>query len=307
MNILVTGSKGTLGTPLVKELRKRGHRVYGAHRDHSDDPMEYRCNIQDFRQIVGLFDRIENQSGSKIDVVYHLAAEFGRINGEEYYEHVWKTNVIGTRNILELQKFFGFKLIHASSSEIYGELKVDKIIESMEPGVLSNDYAISKLVNEMQIRNFREKYQSKIQILRFFNSYGPGEYYTDYRSVCCLFCYRLLHDIPVTVFKNYHRVFMYIDDFIPTLANVCDRFVDGEIINIGGSEYRSVEELARIVLKETGKDESLLIFQPEDKHNVTNKFPDITKAQKMLGHNPKITLEEGIAKTVAWMRGVYGK
>lgn len=307
MNIVITGNQGTLGNPLTNELRRRGHNVFGIDLKHSNSPSQIRADVSDFRQLAFALKKISEQC-KKIDIVYHLAAEFGRINGEEYYEEVWKTNVIGTRNLLEIQKILEkdqFKLIFASSSERYGDLDAEVITEDMGHGVLSNDYAISKLVNEMQINNFRQRYQNEVMTLRFFNAYGPGEFFTNYRSVCCLFCYQALHNLSLTVYKDYHRVFMFIDDFIPTLANVADRFKDGEVVNIGGQEYRSVEELAKIVLKCAGKPESLINYIELDKHNVTNKRPDISKAKKLLDHNPVVCLEDGIAKTIVWMKGIY--
>ena len=140
-----------------------------------------------------------------VDFVYHLAAEFGRINGEEYYETLWQTNVIGTRNILELQRRHGFKLIFASSSEIYGDRHEEILHEAipLQRSIIQhNDYATTKWVNEVQIMNFEKRYDSPIVRLRFFNAYGPGEYYHNYRSVVCLFCYRALHDQPYTVYRG---------------------------------------------------------------------------------------------------------
>jgi dTDP-glucose 4,6-dehydratase len=98
---------------------------------------------------------------------------------------------------------------------------------------------------------------------------------------------------------------MYINDFIPTLANACERFIDGEVVNIGGTEYRSVKELSDIILKHLGKDDSIVDYQSSDKHNVTNKRPDISKAVALLGHNPSVTLEEGVVSTLEWMKFVY--
>jgi dTDP-glucose 4,6-dehydratase len=98
---------------------------------------------------------------------------------------------------------------------------------------------------------------------------------------------------------------MYIDDFIPTLAKVVDNFVPGEVYNIGGDEFRSVKELSDLILKHIGMDDSLVNYLPEDKHNVLNKKPDIEKAKKAFGHNPKIILEEGVPKTIDWMQKVY--
>ena len=300
--ILVTGSQGTLGRPLVRELRTRGHDVWQVDFQHSDQPQYIRADVSNYRQLRRAFE-------SNFDYVYHLAAEFGRLNGEEFYETLWQTNVIGTRNILELQRCEGFRLIFASSSEIYGDFHQAVLSEDipLQHSIIQhNDYAITKWVNEIQIMNFEKRYGVETMRLRFFNAYGPGEYYHAYRSVVCLFCYRAMHDMPYEVYDGYHRVFMYISDFIPTLANACERFKPGSVYNIGGREYRSVRELSDIVLKTLQKKDGLVTYLPEDKHNVQNKRPDISRAQKDLGHMPAVTLEEGVPKTIEWMHQIYG-
>jgi len=299
--ILVTGSRGTLGQPLVDELRRRGHEVWGCDLMHYSDELYRRADMAEFRQVERVFE--EN-----FDYVYHLAAEFGRMNGEDYYETAWRTNVIGTRHILEMQKRRGFRLIFASSSEIYGDRHEPILHEDipLQKSIIQhNDYATTKWVNELQIMNFEKRFGAECVRLRFFNAYGPGEYYHRYRSVVCLFAYRALMDIPYEVYDGYHRVFMYIDDFIPTLAKVCEKFVPGEVYNIGGEEFRSVRELSDIVLRCAGKDDSLVTYLPEDRHNVQNKRPDITKAKETFGHNPVTTLEEGVPKTFEWLQEVY--
>jgi len=304
MRILVTGSKGTLGTPLVKELSRRGHEVWGCDLQHQADDNYIRADVSSYRQLERVFE------ANQYDYVYHLAAEFGRINGEEYYDTLWETNVIGTRNILEWQKKKRFRLIFASSSEIYGDKHAEILKEDMPLNysiIQPNDYAVTKWVNEIQIMNFEKRFGIETVRCRFFNAYGPGEYYHHYRSVVCLFSYRALFGIPWQVYEGYHRVFMYIDDFIPTLSNVCENFKAGEVYNIGGEEFRSVKELSNLVLKHTGADKSLVEYLPEDKHNTMNKKPDISKAKKELGHNPKIILEDGVPRTIEWMKHVYGK
>jgi len=120
-----------------------------------------------------------------------------------------------------------------------------------------------------------------------------------------LFCYRALHDLRYEVYDEYHRVFMYIDDFIPTLANAVERFKAGGVYNIGGSEFRSVRALSDLILETLGKDDRLITYLPEDRHNIQNKRPDISRAQQDLGHAPKVTLEEGVPRTIEWMRQVY--
>lgn len=289
---------------MVRELRGRGHDVWQTDLQHAGEPQYVRANIAEYRQIENVF------RAEKFDYVYHLAAEFGRINGEEYYDTLWQTNVIGTRNILELQKDHGFCLVFASSSEIYGDRHESILHEDLPLQasiVQHNDYAVTKWVNEVQVMNFEKRYGSQIVRCRFFNAYGPGEYYHHYRSVVCLFTYRAMFDIPYEVYEGYHRVFMYIDDFIPTLANVCERFAAGEVINIGGEDYRSVRELSDLILAQLGKSDRLVTYLPEDKHNVQNKRPDISKAKALLDHAPSTTIEDGIPRTIEWMQNVYGQ
>jgi len=299
--ILVTGARGTLGRPLTRELRRRGHDVWGCDLMHDADDQFIRADVSEYRQLERVFEQ-------SFDYVYHLAAEFGRNNGEEFYEQVWRTNVIGTRNILESQRRHGFRLIFASSSEIYGDRHEPILHEDIPLNksiIQHNDYAVTKWVNEVQIMNFEKRFGTETMRLRFFNAYGPGEYYHRYRSVVCLFAYRALHRMPYEVYEGYHRVFMYIDDFIPTLATACDRFAAGEVLNIGGEEYRSVKELSDLILACAGRDDALVTYLPEDRHNVQNKRPDIEKARMHLGHDPTTTLETGIPITVDWMREIY--
>lgn len=293
--------------PLMKHLRDAGHDVWGLDLQHWHDERYIRADIGEYRQVEQAFADVMP------DTVYHLAAEFGRHNGEDYYEQLWKSNAIGTKNVLKMCEVLDINLLFASSSEIYGEPSeeiydvdagIPEHMTEVHPIYPGNDYAISKWVNELQVRNHLKKGQ-KIMTLRFFNAYGPGEHYHPYRSVVCLFCYHLLCDSPITVFEGYHRVFMYIDDFIPTLAAACENFDSGAVINIGGAEYRSVMDLAKIVLDETGANPQLVRVKTQDEHNVVNKRPDITIARKVLGHKPTIVLEEGVKKTVEWMRSVY--
>jgi len=299
--ILITGVMGTLGRPLKAELERRGHDVWGLDLQHQADQKYFRAEISSFRQL-------ERALEQDYDYVYHLAAEFGRINGEEFYDTLWTTNVIGTRNLLEIQKKKKFKLIFASSSEIYGDKHQDILSEDIPLNhsiIQHNDYAVTKWVNEIQIMNFEKRFGNPVVRLRFFNAYGPGEYYHNYRSVVCLFAYRALHRLSYEVYEGYHRVFMYIDDFIPTLANVVNGFFAGEVYNVGGEEFRSVHEMSDLILRYLGQDDSLVKYLPEDKHNVINKRPNIERARRAFGHNPKITLEQGIPKTVDWMANVY--
>ncbi len=113
--ILVTGGPGFIGSNLVPELRKRGHEVWVCDLSHSEGPNYIRCDVSKYRQLERLFEEHD------FDYVYHLAAEYGRWNGEDYYENLWQTNVIGTKHMLRLQEKLKFRMIFFSSAEVYGD------------------------------------------------------------------------------------------------------------------------------------------------------------------------------------------
>src|SRR5215471_2305504 len=122
MRILVTGGLGTVGAGLVEELRERGHYVVSCDRLHAADEVGFslhsdletppyaRADVGEFRQIERVFERL-----GPYDYVYHCAAEFGRWNGEDFYESLWRTNAVGTKNVIRLQERFSFRLIQFSS------------------------------------------------------------------------------------------------------------------------------------------------------------------------------------------------
>ena len=189
MRILVTGSLGTLGRPLVEELRGRGHDVWGCDLSHDGDPYYVRADVADYRQLGWAFN------ASQPDFVYHLAAEFGRLNGEQYTEQLWRTAAIGTRNVLDLCYEHDARLGFASSSEIYGELERDWLHEDDSKADIlhPNEYALSKWTGERQCLAHSQRFGTEVTRLRFFNAYGPGEAFHPFRSVVALFCHKALN------------------------------------------------------------------------------------------------------------------
>lgn len=301
--ILVTGDTGVLGSKLFEELQRRGHEIFGVDLSHTHESNHERVDVSQFRQLERVFDR-----HGPFDIVYHTAAEFGRWNGEEYYEQLWQTNAIGTKNLIRLQERLGFKLVHFSSSEVYGDYP-DIMIETVmdeQAAHQMNDYAMTKWVNEMQIENSRVQFGTETVRVRLFNTYGPGEAYTPFRSVNCRFCYFALTGQPITVYHGHHRTSTYISDTIWTLANIVDNFRPGEVYNIAGSEYHSMEALADVIWKLAEADESLIQHQPSELLTTKDKKVDTSKAIKHLGLKLGVPLEEGIKRTLEWMRQYYG-
>ncbi len=301
MRILVTGGLGAVGAPLARLLRERGHQVLVADRVHAPGPDYIRCDVGIHRQVERIFE------AHRIDLVYHLAAEFGRWNGEDFYETLWQSNAIGTKNMIRAQEKHGFRMVFTSSSEVYGDW--DQV---MREDVLDrypirqlNDYAITKWVNEMQIMNSADRFGTETVRVRLFNTYGPGEPYSEYRSVVCRFIYHALHNMPYTVYLGHHRSSTYIDDAVRTLANIVDNFRPGEVYNIAGDEYHDIKTLSDMILGFLGKDDSLVEYIEFEQHNTRNKLADTTKAKRDLDHRCTVTLEEGIPLTIEWQKKVY--
>ena len=313
--ILITGVQGTIGSGIKLKLEKEGYEVIGLGRRHTENqygfslhsdvskPTYVRCDIGVYRQI----SRVFNELGP-FDFVYNCAAEFGRWNGEDYYENLWKTNAIGTKNLIRLQEKFGFKLIHFSSSEVYGDypnIMVETVMDDYEIKQL-NDYAMSKWVNEMQIRNSILQYGTESVVVRIFNTYGPGEFYSPYRSVNCRFLYCALNGLEWTVFKGHSRTSTFLQDTVNTLCNIVENFKTGETYNIGGSDLHTIEELSNIILEVTGADPSLVSYKDSEILTTKTKVVDISKSKIDLKHSNTVGLEEGIKITADWMKSAYG-
>jgi dTDP-glucose 4,6-dehydratase len=113
-----------------------------------------------------------------------------------------------------------------------------------------------------------------------FNTYGPGEYYSPYRSVNCRFLYCALHGLPWTVFRGHSRTSTYLADTVRTLANITNNFRAGETYNIGGTDLHTIEQLSDVVLKVTGADPSLVHHQETE--ILTTKLKCATWTTKIL-------------------------
>ena len=312
MNILITGVNGVVGKLLSEILANRGNHVFGCDLYHSYGQVGYsqklsyeksvysRCDISKYRQL----DRIFKEHGP-FDVVYNCAAEFGRWNGEDYFEQLWDTNVKGLKNILLLQEIYDFKLIHFSTSEVYGDYKEvmkESVMDNIEIKQM-NDYALSKWTNEMQIRNHSLiNNNSKTVIVRLFNTYGPGEKYHPYRSVNSKFCFHALKGLPIDVFKGHYRSSTFINDCVNSLANISKNFIPGRTYNIGSNQFHDIETLAQIIWRYTKSDLKLIHYKETEKMTTKIKKVDNSLSKNELDFKETVSLEEGVAITIEWMK-----
>jgi dTDP-glucose 4,6-dehydratase len=303
MKILVTGSLGSIGRALTDQLGKRSHEVWGCDLAHSNLDTYVRCDVRQLRQLARLFD------AHSFDYVYHLAAEYGRWNGEDYYENLWQTNVVGTKNMLTMQQKYRFRMVHFSSAEVYGDydgVMTESVMEEV-PIKQMNDYAMTKWVNEMQVLNSASMFGTETVRVRPVNVYGPGEPYTPYRGVVPRFIYSALNGQPYTVYNGHKRIFDYIDDTVRTIANIAENFKVGEVYNLGANpEWEcDIKSISDLILGHLGLDDSKVIYKEGEPFTTRVKTIDSSKAVRDLKHDPQVPVEVGIPRTIDWMKWYY--
>ncbi len=304
--ILVTGGAGFIGTNLVNELGNRGHEVTALDLLHNDRNDYVRADVKNYRQIKRVFEE------NKFDYVYHLAAEYGRWNGEEYFENLWETNVIGTKHMIRLQEQLGHRMIFFSSAEVYGDYNGIMSEDVMEKNPIKdtyqmNDYAITKWAGELMCMNSATMFDTETVRVRPVNCYGPHEQFHPYKGFIPLFIYHALFNKPYTVYKGHKRIIDYVEDTARTFANIVDNFIPGEVYNVGSKQEweHDIKEYSDMVLDAVGRDDSIVTYKEAEAFTTKVKTIDFSKAIKDLKHDPKITPGEGIKRTVDWMKWKY--
>jgi dTDP-glucose 4,6-dehydratase len=301
--ILLTGGKGFIGRNLLDELSNRGHLVHTCDTVHGEEENHLRCDVASYGQLALIFERFQ------FDYVYHLAAECGRRSGEDHYEDLWRTNVIGTKNIIRLQEKYRFKMVFLSSAGVYGDYDglMSEDVTQKIPLRHMNDYAMTKWVGEMQVLNSAAMYETETVRVRPVNAYGPHEYYSPARGAIPVFAYSALMRRPYTVYTGHLRIFDYVEDTCRTLANIVDNFIPGEVYNIGGrwDWVTDIKRVSDIVLGYLGIDDSLVTYRKAEPFATVTKRLNCSKAVRDLKHDPIVPIEKGIPCYIEWMKKAY--
>jgi nucleoside-diphosphate-sugar epimerase len=304
--ILITGALGVIGNYLSNSLKNDGLEIIEVDQRITDYDDYIRADITHFEDLWKIFKQ------NSIDTIIHLAGEVGRLVGENYPQRMVYVNNVGLLNIISLCLDYDVKLIYFSTSEVYGklfddgvEVKEEDIELKSNPFMTTNIYALSKLYGEAIVKHYVDNYGLKAVTVRPFMVYGPGEYPNKYRSAISMFVYNALNNKPITVHRGAIRAWCYISDFVDgvkLLLKYNTYTGNYEAFNIGSEEYHTMEEVAKIILEETGGNfENLKIVEPPPKFLSLIKKFSIEKIKK-LGYNPKISLREGIREVIKWQK-----
>jgi UDP-glucuronate 4-epimerase len=313
MNVLVTGGAGFIGSHVCERLLRDGHRVWALD-DLNDfyDPEVKRRNLREIQELGLPFAFIPGNicevnaltelfSAVKFDQVIHLAARAGVRPSLEEPALYQRVNVEGTVNVLEAARRTGVKKITiASSSSVYGvNAKVpfseqDPIFSAVSP------YAASKLACEALGHTWHHIYKMDVAMLRFFTVYGPRQ-----RPDLAIHKFTRLiaagKPIPVFGDGSTARDHTHISDILEGIVACTQREFGFAIFNLGESRTVKLADLIALIEKALGKT-ALIDRQPLQPGDVPVTFADISKARALLGYQPRVPVETGIALFVDWFR-----
>ena len=294
MNVLVTGGAGFIGSNLVERLIKNGHKVAiidnlsTGKRDNLHKGAEFfELDISDLDAIKPVLE--------KKDVVFHVAALPRITRSIEDPASTFESNVMGTLNVLLAARDGGVKrAVYSASSSAYGFQEKFPLSEDM-PAKPPNPYGLSKYIGEELCRQFTEFYGFDTISLRYFNVYGSRmDMEGEYSTVIGKFLRLKGQGRPLTIIGDgkQTRDFTNVRDVVE--ANILASQIEsggGEVVNVGAGDSHSVQEIADIIGGEH-------VYIPERPGEVRDTLADISKAKRILGWEPKVSLKDGIDQLI---------
>ncbi len=306
---MVAGGAGFLGSHLCDHLVERGDTVVCVDdlSTGSRENIDHLLGHPRFSLVVtDISEKVELAEDGSIDAVCNLASP---ASPPAYLARPLDTLAVGsegTRRLLELARAQGARFLLASTSEIYGEPEVHPQVETyrgnVDPTGPRSVYDEAKRFAEALTMAMHRAHGVNVGIARIFNTYGPRLSPGDGRVVSN-FIIQALRGEPLTVYGDgsQTRSMCYVDDEIRGLVALLDSSLVGPV-NVGNPDERSMLDLAQFVLDATGSS-SGITFEPLPVDDPTRRCPDITLARRELGWEPRVSLEEGIARTIEYFAG----
>lgn len=304
--ILVTGGAGFLGSHLCEVLLEQGHEVLCVDNFYTGSKRNI-LHLQRHPQFELLRHDVTFPLYVEVDAIYNLACPASPVHYQHDPVQTTKTSVHGAINMLGLAKRVKATILQASTSEVYGDPAQHPQTEAywghVNPIGLRSCYDEGKRCAETLFMDYRRQHGLPVKIARIFNTYGPRMHPDDGRVVSNFIMQALAH-APITIYGNGEqtRSFCYVDDLIDGLVRLMATPADfcGPV-NLGNPVEFSMLDLARTIMALTDS-RSELIFQPLPSDDPVRRQPDISLATTMLDWTPRVGLEKGLEKTIAYFR-----
>lgn len=308
--ILVTGGAGFIGSHLVDRLLNEGFEVTVI--DTLDtgrlENIARHKNREEFHFIRGDIRDLDlvKETMKNVDAVFHEAALASVTLSVENPILTNDINVTGTLNLLKASSDLGVKrLIYASSAAVYGDTPSPQKREDMTPNPTS-PYGVSKLAAENYVKLFHKVYGLETVSLRYFNVYGPRQRFdiqSAYGGAITIFTNRLLKNMPPIIYGDGEqtRDFIYIQDVVEAnMLALKSKKAAGEVFNIGTGTNVSVNQVAEILKEKMNRKDLENVHADPRPTDIRHGYADISKAQKILGYNPRFSFKEGLTELVNW-------
>lgn len=302
--VLVTGGSGFLGSHLCSRLLSEGHEVLCVDNFFSGS----RSNVEelmDNRRFELIRHDVTFPLFVEVDEIYNLACPASPVHYQHDPVQTIKTCVHGAINMLGLAKRLNIPIFQASTSEVYGDPEVHPQTEDyrgcVNPIGLRSCYDEGKRCAEALFFAYRRQHKLPVKVGRIFNTYGPHMLLNDGR-VISNFIIQALQNVPITIYGDgsQTRSFCYVDDLVECMIRLMASPAEFTgPVNMGNPGEFTMLELAETILDLTGS-KSRLSFEPLPEDDPRQRRPDISLARNALGWEPKVTLREGLEKTIAY-------
>ncbi len=312
MRILVTGGAGFIGSHLCERLLNEGHDVICLDNFFTGRKANV-ANLLDNHNFELVRHDVTEPILLEVDQIYNLACPASPVHYQYNPVKTVKTSVMGMINMLGMAKRVKARILQASTSEVYGDPLIHPQTEdywgNVNPIGLRSCYDEGKRVAETLMMDYHRQNGVETRIVRIFNTYGERMMENDGRVVSN-FVVQALKGEELTIYGDgsQTRSFCYVSDLVDGIIRLMN--AEGDDIhmpvNIGNPGEFTMNELAEEVGKATGKDIKIKYF-PLPQDDPRQRKPNIERAQKLLGWEPKVNLAEGLKKTVGYFSGVVGK
>jgi len=315
---LVTGGAGFLGSHLSARLLADGYEVTAVDNLFTGTKENIYPLLGNPRFSFVLHD-VTQPFWGQFDEIYNLACPASPVHYQHNPVETLKSSVLGMMNMLDLALKTQAKVLHTSTSEVYGDPLVHPQVEAYWGNVntigVRSCYDEGKRCAETLAADYRRAHGVDVRMVRIFNTYGPNMHPEDGR-VISNFILQALRDEDITIYGDgaQTRSFQYCDDLVEAMRRYMDlprsrideffaaKKLGAPVLNTGNPGEYTIRELAEETLRQLPESKSKLVFRPLPADDPRRRRPDITLAKELLGWEPKVPLAEGLAKTIEYFR-----